>query len=154
MYLRNSSYIYQWQLDSLPRFFRSALIAFFVLKTWIHIQCTLHVSGISFIRSANYRNIGEPNSLKVFGNSKTEEHISISLFMIYHRVCNQINTTGVTSGAGTAYLFEAPEFIPSFSGVRVTRSLVLYVCFVDRCLSFCVFFFWPLSCLSSSIYGF
>jgi len=26
------------------------------------------------------------------------------------------------------------------SGVRVTRSLVLYVCFVDRCLSF---FFWP-----------
>ena len=26
-----------------------------------------------------------------------------------------------------------------FSGVRVTRSLVLYVCFVDRCLSFCTF---------------
>jgi hypothetical protein len=33
---------------------------------------------------------------------------------------------------------------PVFSGVRVTRSLVLYVCFVDRCLSF---FFWPLCCL-------
>ena len=29
---------------------------------------------------------------------------------------------------------------PVFSGVRVTRSLVLYVCFVDRCLSFCTFF--------------
>ena len=27
-----------------------------------------------------------------------------------------------------------------FSGVRVTRSLVLCVCFVDRCLSFCTFF--------------
>ena len=26
---------------------------------------------------------------------------------------------------------------PVFIGVRVTRSLVLYVCFVDRCLSFC-----------------
>jgi hypothetical protein len=26
-----------------------------------------------------------------------------------------------------------------FSGVRVTRTLVLYVCFVDRCLSFCPF---------------
>ena len=25
---------------------------------------------------------------------------------------------------------------PVFSGVRVTRSLVLYVCFVDRCLYF------------------
>ena len=32
-----------------------------------------------------------------------------------------------------------------FSGVRVTRSLVLCVCFVDRCLSF---FFLPLCCLS------
>ena len=31
-----------------------------------------------------------------------------------------------------------------FSGVRVTRSLVLCVCFVGRCLSF---FFWPLCCL-------
>ena len=28
--------------------------------------------------------------------------------------------------------------------VRVTRS---FMCFVDRCLSFCPFFFWPLSCL-------
>jgi len=33
---------------------------------------------------------------------------------------------------------------PVFSGVRVTRSLVLCVCFVDRCL---YFFFWPLCCL-------
>jgi hypothetical protein len=30
---------------------------------------------------------------------------------------------------------------PVFSGVRVTRSLVLYVCVVDRCLSFYTFFF-------------
>ena len=29
---------------------------------------------------------------------------------------------------------------PGISGVRVTRSLVLYVCFVDRCLSFFPFF--------------
>jgi hypothetical protein len=34
------------------------------------------------------------------------------------------------------------EFIPGFQ-VRFTRSLVLCVCFVDRCLSFCTFFFWP-----------
>ena len=33
---------------------------------------------------------------------------------------------------------------PVFSGVRVTRSVVLYVCFVDRCL---YFFFWSLWCL-------
>jgi hypothetical protein len=31
---------------------------------------------------------------------------------------------------GTAYPSGAPEFTPVFSGVRVTRSLVLYVCFV------------------------
>ena len=29
--------------------------------------------------------------------------------------------------------------LPVFSGVRVTRSLDLYVCFVDRCLSFVLF---------------
>jgi hypothetical protein len=40
---------------------------------------------------------------------------------------------------------------PVFSGIRVTQSLVLWVCFVDRCLSF---FFWLLCCLSFSIYGF
>ena len=43
---------------------------------------------------------------------------------------------------------------PNFSGVRVTRSLVLYVCFVDRCLSFCTFSFGHCVVCSSSIYGF
>ena len=41
-------------------------------------------------------------------------------------------------------LLTIPEHLsslPLFSGVRVTRSLVLYVCFVDRCLSFCTFSF-------------
>jgi hypothetical protein len=34
---------------------------------------------------------------------------------------------------------------PVFGGVRVTRSLVLCVCFVNRCLSFCTLYFWLLS---------
>jgi hypothetical protein len=41
-------------------------------------------------------------------------------------------------------LLTLPEHLsspPVFCGVRVTRSLVLYVCFVDRCLSFCTFSF-------------
>ena len=49
-----------------------------------------------------------------------------------------------------ARLLTLPEHMsspPVFSGVPVTRSWVLYVCFVDRCLSFCTFFFWPLCCL-------
>ena len=43
---------------------------------------------------------------------------------------------------------------PVFSGVRVTRSLVLYVClFVCRCLSFCTLSFDHCVVCSSSIYG-
>ena len=55
-----------------------------------------------------------------------------------------INTTGVTSGAGTAYPSGAHEFTPG-----VTRSSVLCVCFVDRYLSFFL-----LAIVLSSIYGF
>jgi hypothetical protein len=43
---------------------------------------------------------------------------------------------------GTAYPSGAPEFTPGFSEVRAFRSLVLYVCFVDRRL-----YFWLLCCL-------
>ena len=41
---------------------------------------------------------------------------------------------------------EHPSSVPVFSGVCVTRSLVLCVCFVDHCLSFCPFL--SLCCLS------
>ena len=54
-------------------------------------------------------------------------------------------------------LLTIPEHMsspPVFSGVRVTRSLILYVCFVDRCLSFCTFSFGNCAVCSSSIYGF
>ena len=36
-------------------------------------------------------------------------------------------------------LLTLPEFTPVFSGARVTRTLVLCVYFVDRCLSFVLF---------------
>jgi hypothetical protein len=36
---------------------------------------------------------------------------------------------------------EHPSAPLGFSGVRVTRSVVLYICFVGRCLSFCPFSF-------------
>ena len=51
-------------------------------------------------------------------------------------------------------LHTLPEHLishPIFSGVRVTRSLVLCVCLVDRWLSFCPFFL-PLSCLSFDLW--
>ena len=43
---------------------------------------------------------------------------------------------------------------PDFSGVRVIQSLVLCVCFVDHCLSFCTFSFGHCVVCSSSIYRF
>jgi len=54
-------------------------------------------------------------------------------------------------------LITLPEHMnstPDFSGVRVTRSLVLCVCFVDRWLSSCTFSFGHCVVCSSSIYGF
>jgi hypothetical protein len=36
---------------------------------------------------------------------------------------------------------------PDLSGIPFIRSLVLWVCFVNRCLSFFSFSFWPLCCL-------
>ena len=53
-------------------------------------------------------------------------------------------------------LFTLPEHLsspPVFSGVRVTRSLVLHVCFVDRFLFFCTFSFGH-CVVCSSIYRF
>jgi hypothetical protein len=50
-----------------------------------------------------------------------------------------------------------PEYLsspPVFSGVCVTRSLVLCVCFVDCFLSFCPFSFGHCVVCPSSIYGF
>ena len=46
------------------------------------------------------------------------------------------------------------SLLPVCSGFRVTRSLVLCVCFVDRCLSFCPFSFGHCVVCSSSIYVF
>ena len=54
-------------------------------------------------------------------------------------------------------LLTLPEHLsslPVFNGICVTRSLVLYVCFVDRCLSSCTFSFGHCVVCSSSIHGF
>ena len=51
-------------------------------------------------------------------------------------------------------LLEHLSLPPVSSGVHVTRSLVVYVCFVDRCLSFCTLSFDHCVLCSSSIYRF
>jgi hypothetical protein len=54
---------------------------------------------------------------------------------------------------GTIYPSGAPAFTLSFSGVRVAQSLVLCVCFIYSCVSFCTFSFGHCVVCSSSIYG-
>jgi hypothetical protein len=49
----------------------------------------------------------------------------LSSFRTCHRVCYQSNTTGATSGSGTATFPEHLNSLPIFSGVRVTRFLIL-----------------------------
>ena len=71
-------------------------------------------------------------------------HINIELKAESNKVISVLAQTQVHMASKafwerTAYLSGAPEFIPVFSGVHVTRSLVLYVCFVGHCLSFCTF---------------
>jgi hypothetical protein len=85
----------------------------------------------------------------------------LSLWHRYRLTVNQVMVATVklskwwpTSGAGTVYPSGAPEFTLAFSGIHVTRSLVLYICFVDRYLSFCTFSFGHCVVCSSSIYGF
>jgi hypothetical protein len=63
-------------------------------------------------------------------------------------VCNCSNTTGATSGAGTATFPEHQISLPIFSGVRVAWSLVFCVGFFRSLFVLLFFFFWPLSCLS------
>ena len=54
-------------------------------------------------------------------------------------------------------LLTLPEHLrspPVFSGISLTRSLILYACFADRCLSFCTVSFGRCVVCMSSIYGF
>ena len=73
----------------------------------------------------------------------------LSSFTTYHRVCNSINTTGATSGAGTAYPSGASTFIPGFYWGSC-YSIFSFMCMFFRSLLILLsFFFWPLCCLIS-----
>ena len=66
--------------------------------------------------------------------------------MTYHRIFNQSNTTGDTSGARTANLFGAPEFTPGF-WQGTCYSIFSFMCNVLQ-IVLLYFFFWALHCLS------
>ena len=56
---------------------------------------------------------------------------------VYHRVCNQITTTGVTSGAGTAYSSGAPDIT---SGFQRGSCYSIFSCICMFCRSLLVHF--------------
>jgi hypothetical protein len=62
------------------------------------------------------------------------------LFFLYWSHANKMKNKNTI-------LSEHMRWYPVCSGVSVTQSLVLCVCFVNRCLFFCTFFIWPLCCL-------
>ena len=77
--------------------------------------------------------------------STCRKHFSVlSSSMTYNQVCNWSNTTGATSGAATDCPTGAPGATPVYSGVRVTRSLVLCVLFCRSLFVLLYSFFWPL----------
>ena len=120
--------------------FRTALTVwyffYFPFYYWntFAIQNPIYVSSYSFKRLFNcstYRTL----------------FVSLSFLLIYMysvvtRSYYVLNTESILPN----------EFTSCFSGVRVTWSLVLCVCFVYRCLSFCPFSFGHCVICFSSIY--
>jgi len=64
----------------------------------------------------------------------------LSSFTTYYRVCNQINTTGATSGAGNAHPSGAPEFTPGFQWGSC-YSIFSFICMFCRSLFVLLYFF-------------
>ena len=99
---------YPWYFDPLPMVHRPPYPWYFDLPT----------HGISnpipmvFLPPA-YLLIRSDGSQNTMGVQNTMTPV-LSSFMTYHRICNQINMTSTTSGAGTAYLSRAPKFSPGF----------------------------------------
>jgi hypothetical protein len=118
------------------------------------------MKNIIFNKNANFvgRNTSD-HACQIFcskSNCETMYHWVFLLAIIVVKIMNNLNvcsahsylfprsrfnTTGATIAAETAYPYGTPEFTPVFSGICVNRYLVLYVCFVDRCLFFCPFRF-------------
>ena len=80
------------------------------------------------------------------GISSSEQYLCY-FYLFIHLLSNTIRARP----ANTSEYLNSP---PVYNGFRVTRSLVLYVRFVDRCLSFCLFCFGHFVVCPRSIYDF
>jgi hypothetical protein len=60
---------------------------------------------------------------------------------LWHRYSRMVNKVMVETAKFSKWWFQRTPLSRRFSRVRVTWSLVLCVCFIDHCLSFCPFSF-------------
>ena len=100
----------------------------------VYIGCFYKLSN----QNAVYNDI--PFWLDVFSIKSTK--LILEIFMIIGPCCSNGFECHLRVPLVEQELPTLPEHLSSpqvFSGVPVTRSLVLYVCFVDRCLSLCTF---------------
>jgi hypothetical protein len=131
---------YPWYFDTLPMVFWSPTHGIF---TPLHMVCWPPAYLL-------IRNEGSQNTMRV------QFTIQGGQYTIWHRsFLHSWTITGfVIRLTRRVPLVEQEQLtflehtcsVPVFSGICVTRSLVLCVCFVDHCLSFCPFL--PLCCPS------
>jgi len=95
---------------------------------------------------------------RYYWNNEVKGAIPLLIFILYFTIIidsyNSSNRLVLFMEQDLLTLPEQMSSPPVFSGVCVTRSLALCVCFVDRCLSFCTFSFGHCVVCSSSTYGF
>ena len=74
--------------------------------------------------------------------------------LLIRKLLNHVFLLGKLKSSFPKFYDRNHDLVDRFSGVRVTRSLVLFVCFVDSCLSFYTFSFGHCIVCSSSTYEF
>ena len=91
--------------------------------------------------------LGSFNKLNVCDCSLCRKHFSVLYILkTYHRVSSQINTTGATSGLGTAHVTRAHEFTPGFQWSSC-HSIFRFMCMFCKSL----FVLFPLAIVMSAL---
>jgi hypothetical protein len=105
----------------------------------IHVTVTYIPVVIHCVRRAWRYQRGNTNLL--FDNKN-------NVYKMYYNTVSYVSLFNIaTRGAGTAYPFGAPSLPPLFSGVHVTRSLVLCDVLCRPLFVLLPFFCWSLCCL-------
>ena len=129
-------------LDSGLLLARNLLNHRFLLLSWSHHFVSFTVATITWLTTMDYHCQKWPKMCSTF-----RKHFPVLSHPRLITGCVTRLTLRVT--LVKQELFTLPEHLSSLLiiEVRVTRSLVVYVCFVGCCLSHCTFFCWSLCCL-------